>query len=154
MEDVASLASGGEGFEGGFEGLVLVEFGLEFLRDFEVFGFFELDFQAGFFVFDGRLDEGLDGVFGFGDFLEGSESELAGGLHVLGGLDEVVLGVFEEGAFEEHEGDVVFEGLDDGYVASFKGVAGLAPFEFFGDRAGEEGLAELGHFGLPGFGSV
>ncbi len=106
-----------------------------------------LDFSE----FDGFADVGFEGGFEFLNLCEGGEADDADGLGLFGLLDEEMFWVFEKDAFDEAEDAAVFEGADEEDVFSVEGVAGDAPFYFFGEFGGEDDFAEFLEFGLPVF---
>jgi len=52
-----------------------------------------------------------------------------------------VFGVAYEIALDEQQGGIGLESLDDHDVLAFGGVAGLAPFDLFGEAAAKGDLA-------------
>ncbi len=141
-EDIAFLPPMGQGGEGFFQFGVNVEFPLQLLGDFEVPGFFQMDFYPCPFEIDGLLDVSLDCGPEACHFGDTAEAKLPGRLHVLADSEQQFFRVSQQSAFEKHQGDVCVEPLNEEDVPVLKRVAGLAPLDSLSESAALRDLSQ------------
>jgi hypothetical protein len=152
MQDVGPLSPGGQGIEGFREPAVLLQDLGQLLRNLELALRLINDFKPGFLHCDGLPNIGLH--HGLCNLSLTGELQAHCRLCVLSLTAEQAVGVMEQGAFEEHEGAVRFEGLDDGHVRPLERVAGLAPLKVFVEPAIQEDRPQLLDLSAPRFGAA
>src|SRR6185312_2390372 len=149
MQVILALASRGQREKGFAQRGIAIQAPLEFLGIDEIGTLLEFDPGARTLGLDGLLHISPDGRLHLRDLGRRGESHLALRLRFLAGLHEDVLRVVQQRALDEQQRAGLLERHDQDDIGAVQGIGRLAPFQFLGQVAIEQYLAQSGDLGLP-----
>jgi hypothetical protein len=107
--------------------------------------------DAGLLNRNGLTQVALDCCFVPVDVRNPCKPNLPRGLHVLGLLNQDVLGVLEQSTLHEQQSAIVLEAVDQNDIFTIEVIAGLTPFQFFVESGLESEFAQHSIFNAPAF---